>query len=447
MKYILIVVLIFSFLHAQNEHTQNNLNPNLDIADLEVPIPEQEQLEEALDFGIEQDSENFIEESDTLLDAAEEQSSEPFAVPLPIFSSNPNLGNTYGVLLAVITESQGRIDSIIAPLLVYNEFTGVFLDVNYFAFPTENINYVLLFSHSTENFWTYLFEYEHNQFYCPDMQLRGQAIFERSPTERFHGIGADSKEDDETSFTLIKFEAFADLRKELWKNVFGTVGLAFRALKPGDGVVDDVPSLEDLFPDEEGVDGSYTTTLRLALAYDSRDNQITPTMGYYGRVFFEMGNEPILSSFSFRRYGMEGRAYLAFDEERKYLTAIRGLVELVHGEDLPFYEQSSLGGAETLRGYGAGRFYDNHRILLNIEERIRMYRWLISGISLDVETAIFTDIGQVANSISEIISPRDIKVVFGVGVRFVVRSQIVAAVDIGYGDEGSAIFAGLDYPF
>ncbi|WP_372368366.1 BamA/TamA family outer membrane protein [Candidatus Uabimicrobium sp. HlEnr_7] len=440
MKYILIFLFAFSVLYAQNQSEENKLLPEFTSQNPELLVPKENPFE----FDIEQDSENFIEESDTLLQAAEDES---FAVPLPIFSSNPNLGNTYGFLLAVISETNGHIDSIVAPLLVYNEFTGVFLDVNYFAFPTENIQYVLLFSHSTENFWTYLFEYQHNEFYCHDMQLKGQTIFERSPTERFHGIGADSEEDDETSFTLIKFEAFADLRKELWENIFGSIGLSFRALKPGDGVVDDVPSLEDLFPDEEGVDGSYTTSLKWSLSYDSRDNQITPTMGSYGRVFFEVGQEPILSSFSFRRYGMEGRTYLAFDDERKYLTVVRGLVQFVDGEDLPFYEQSSLGGSDTLRGYGDGRFYDNHLILLNIEERIRMYRWLISGISLDIETAIFTDIGQVANSISEIVSPNDIRFVFGVGVRFVVRSQIVAAVDIGYGDEGSAIFAGLDYPF
>lgn len=413
--------------------------PNIDINSEE----NEEENKNIPDFNIEQDVENFIEETDSPSDGE----SGSFPVPLPIFSSNPNLGNTYGLLLAIISETEGHIDSIIAPLVVYNEFTGVFVDVNYFAFPTEDISYVMLFSHSSENFWTYLFEYQHNKFTSDNDDLKAQAIFERSPTERFHGIGSDSKEDDETSFTLIKVEIFADYTKEIHENLFGTVGLGFNIIEPGKGVVDDVPSLEDLFPNEEGVDGSYTSSLRLALAYDTRDSKITPTEGSYLRAFLEVGQEPILSSFSFRRYGLEGRTYLALDEDRKYLTVIRGLVQFVDGNDVPFYEQSSLGGQDSLRGYGDGRFYDNHRILINIEERIRMYRWLINGISLDIETAIFTDIGQVANSIQEIISPNDLRFVVGFGLRFVVRSQIVAAIDIGYGDEGSAIFAGLDYPF
>jgi hypothetical protein len=37
--------------------------------------------------------------------------------------------------------------------------------------------------------------------------------------------------------------------------------------------------------------------------------------------------------------------------------------------------------------------------------------------------------------------------VFGNGFRGLVRPQILAFVDLGYGSEGLAVFTGIDYPF
>ena len=35
----------------------------------------------------------------------------------------------------------------------------------------------------------------------------------------------------------------------------------------------------------------------------------------------------------------------------------------------------------------------------------------------------------------------------GLGFRALVRPQLVAFVDVGYGEEGDSIFTGIDYPF
>jgi outer membrane protein assembly factor BamA len=134
------------------------------------------------------------------------------------------------------------------------------------------------------------------------------------------------------------------------------------------------------------------------------------------------------------------------DEDARFVTAVRGAVEYMEGKSIPFFELSMLGGSNTLRGFGEGRFYDRHRVLCNVEERIRLMRFAVGEISLDIETALFLDIGQVFSSFRNF-DHKDLEMVFGTGLRLVVRSQIVAKVDIGYGSEGSAIFAGLNYPF
>jgi len=69
------------------------------------------------------------------------------------------------------------------------------------------------------------------------------------------------------------------------------------------------------------------------------------------------------SDASVLRYSLEGRFLWPLFENR-VVTAAHGLVEWVDGSELPFFELSALGGAETLRGFGAGRFLDKGCLLL-----------------------------------------------------------------------------------
>ena len=68
------------------------------------------------------------------------------------------------------------------------------------------------------------------------------------------------------------------------------------------------------------------------------------------------------------------------------MTALRGWFEKVNGSFIPFYELPAIGGRETLRGFGDGRFRDQgelfsyilpetrapaHHPLRKIRERVR----------------------------------------------------------------------------
>ena len=69
---------------------------------------------------------------------------------------------------------------------------------------------------------------------------------------------------------------------------------------------------------------------------------------------------------------------------------------------MPFLEQSILGGETTLRGYGRNRFIDKSYLLLNLEERIRLFRWEIFDVTADWELAPFIDLGSVMKSLIDI---------------------------------------------
>jgi hemolysin activation/secretion protein len=118
----------------------------------------------------------------------------------------------------------------------------------------------------------------------------------------------------------------------------------------------------------------------------------------------------------------------------------------VVGDDAPFLEKSTLGGETTLRGYGRYRFIDNSYLLLNLEERIRLFRWKVFNVTADWELAPFVDIGSVMASLGRA-SPTSFQINVGIGARAVVRPNIIGRVDVGVGSEGPAVFVGLGYPF
>lgn len=371
---------------------------------------------------------------------------ETFGVPIPVIGIDPNEGTLLGVLLAVITEEEGRITRIMAPVAAHNELVGYSLDFNYFGFPAEDIRYKLYLSHTTEDFWGYRLEYYEEHFLSEFFDLSFKLAFERTASNRYYGNGPDSDRDDESNYTARDVLAEAVLTAEIWNDFYLAFTIRGKRKWVRKGVVEDIPSLHQQFPDVDGVDGGYSLPFQIAMEYDTRDSNVTPTSGVYAKIFFEIADDAILSTFAIRRYGAIGKIFFALDEEQRFITAVQGVLMYTEGDDIPFFESSGLGGVNTLRGFGMGRFYDNHSVLCNLEERIRLFRWLVGEIYLDIEAAFFLDVGQVTPSLRDI-DDEDIQTVGGAGVRFVVRSQIVAKVDFGYGSEGTEIFAGLDYPF
>ena len=146
-------------------------------------------------------------------------------------------------------------------------------------------------------------------------------------------------------------------------------------------------------------------------------------------------------------FGLEGRKFISFREAKNPTLALRARLDYITGDpDTPFYELNQLGGRRSLRGYGSQRFIDFNRSLMSAELRTRVWSRKIFGVDLQVELAPFVETGQVFEELGD--SPfDDLHWVFGNGFRGLVRPQILAFVDLGWGSEGLAVFTGIDYPF
>ena len=148
----------------------------------------------------------------------------------------------------------------------------------------------------------------------------------------------------------------------------------------------------------------------------------------------------------FSRYGFDYRILLP-NATKRYTFVFRAKLDAtVGGDEVPFFERSSLGGQTTLRGYGVGRFVDNHALVFSAEERIQLFHLKVFGTVAEVEVAPFLDVGKVANTFRyRAFSQYEANP--GIGFRAIARPNVVARVDVATGNEGSAVFAGLDFPF
>ncbi|MFI5224308.1 MAG: BamA/TamA family outer membrane protein, partial [Nitrospirales bacterium] len=259
-------------------------------------------------------------------------------------------------------------------------------------------------------------------------------------------LGQETVESAETNYTDVETRANWRFGVHLNEVTQISVGQRFRQVSLQTGATD-LPFTGDQFSTVDGVQGeTFILGHRATFYYDTRNNLISPTDGMAVTAYAEVnqnirnGDHPIYS-----RYEIEVKKLFPSESKRAILI-VRANLQATIGDQVPFFEQSSLGGQNNLRGFGVDRFIDKNLVALSIEERIHLMRAKIAGATADFEIAPFLDTGQVFNDYRDV-TFRNYRMTPGIGFRGIVRPNVVGRVDYGYSQEGGAIFAGLDFPY
>lgn len=381
-----------------------------------------------------------------LLGQAEAKEETYFVIPAVATSKND--GVDVGVIVPYLfANDEGRITQIIAPMYVHNEFLGSRATLNLFGYPTRGEELKLIGSITEKIERKFVGTYRNLYIKGGRFSLEASAGFYKNATARFFGLGNQTSEDNETNYTD------RELLGHISAGMFIGPGMRLiwterlRNVEVQVGGVPNLPFTQAVFPAVKGTGGGTVLGHQLAFLRDSRDDTLTPTVGSFTWVFVELAQSLTAdSSTVFSRYGAEYRILLP-NETKRYTFVFRGRLEAtVGGAEIPFFERSSLGGQNTLRGYGVGRFVDNHSVVLNFEERIQLFHLRILGTVTEVEVAPFLDLGKVTNTF-RYRAFAEYEVNPGIGFRAIARPNVVGRVDLATGNEGRAIFAGLDFPF
>ena len=367
--------------------------------------------------------------------------------PIPSVSSSKNDGSDAGLIVPIlITDPDGELKYLMAPMLIRNTIVGWRGTFNLFRYDTGGRTMQFIASLSEKIERKILFNYTDPAFSNGRYFLNFGGTFFKNATPRFFGLGQSTLESGETNYTAR--EARANWRFGVYANEVTqiAVGQRVRQVSLQKGATD-LPFTGDVYPAVPGVQGeTIIIGNRATFYYDTRNHLTTPTDGMAVTAYAELNvnarndNNPIFS-----RYELDIKKMFPSESKRAILV-IRADLQATLGNQVPFFEQSSLGGQNNLRGYGVDRFIDKNLIAASIEERIHLARAKIAGVAADFEFAPFLDTGQVFNSFKDV-SFKDYRMTPGIGFRGIVRPNVVGRIDYGFSKEGGAVFAGLDFPY
>ena len=379
--------------------------------------------------------------------AAESQNSQSHFL-LPVIATSENGGNDYGTLpVLVSSDENNEIRAIVAPMYVFNEFLGSRASLNLLGFPTNDSDYRLMASYTETIERKVLARYRKYGFGHPRVNFEVEGGFFRDATARFFGLSNTSRKSDQTNYTNQETLARFTLGYQITDDFEVQLTERFRKVDIKSGGIRSLPFLQNDFPLVIGGKGATIIGHRLGALYDSRDDRDTPSKGTLMTAYAEL-NQNIAEGFTstYQRYNAEYTGLYPSQLSQRFVFVTHASIQTVFGDNTPFFERSSLGGENTLRGFGVDRFIGKHSALFNVEERIQVLRRNIMGTMAELEIAPFIDLGTVFDTFGKD-TFSNWQLTPGIGFRGIAKPNVAARVDIGFGTEGAAIFAGLDFPF
>lgn len=369
-------------------------------------------------------------------------------VPLPVIAASPNEGITSGALTAFLGHNQqDEVATLLAPQVTYNENFGVTASLYGAFYPTATRNFEFNLSQSGRVNHDYELRIKESALLDNKLELNGFFFKLADGSSRFFGFDARSPQQQETNYANDEFGYTIAASYQIGRHYQVTLGDRYRNVTIRPGAFGTLPDIRDVFSSATvpGINGFATHAVRISFSYSTLDDRETPTYGGYARISFEPTMTFLGGAGNYRHYEVETKGFIPLDNAR-YISVFRLMYNQTLGNDVPFLEQSILGGESSLRGYGRNRFIDNSFLLCNLEERIRLFRWEVFGVTADWEVAPFIDIGTVMESLNTA-KLANLEINPGVGFRAIVRPNIIGRVDVGVGRNGPAVFVGLGYPF
>ncbi|HEX9080134.1 MAG TPA: BamA/TamA family outer membrane protein [Desulfuromonadaceae bacterium] len=369
-------------------------------------------------------------------------------VPLPVIATDPNEGLTAGGLTAfLLYNAKDEVSTLLAPQVNYNKNFGV-TSILYGAFyPSPERRWQINLAKATKVNEEYRIRYTDLKFLSDRLELHALAVAYTDGSARFFGFQSTAKKENETNYSDQELGFDISVGYRIFDDFKLVAGERAKKVNIKRGAVEGIPFITDKFSPAAvpGVNGFSVHAQKLSIVYDTLDSDTLPTTGWQASTSVENSARVLGSSAAYQGFEAEVKGFFPYQESR-YVTVVRLAGKQTTGDNVPFLEKATLGGETTLRGYGRYRFIDNSYLLLNLEERIRMFRWKLFNVLADWEAAPFIDFGSVMASLDRA-SPTSFQFNPGIGVRAVVRPNIVGRVDVGVGKEGPAVFVGLGYPF
>ncbi len=253
--------------------------------------------------------------------------------------------------------------------------------------------------------------------------IRFENSFSKFP-DKFWGIGNETPEDAEESYTFTQFYINPAISRKVRRNLFLGLGIEYQSVFKIR--YDSGGNFE-----KDQVIGIYNKTdysvfgLSALITYDSRNHAYTPNRGSLFRVKFSNFNKNLASDYDFRSFDVDIRKFVQLKPQNILAFQAYGLFTF---GDVPYRNLAILGGNMMMRGYYGGRYRDKMFIGAQAEYRFPVY-WRFGA-------ALFGSAGEVADNTSQFDFSK-MHYAAGAGIRFAVlpRENLNLRFDVAYGNK------------
>ncbi|BDD07224.1 BamA/TamA family outer membrane protein [Aureibacter tunicatorum] len=263
-------------------------------------------------------------------------------------------------------------------------------------------------------------------FFKKTWMLNVESAYEYFP-DSYYGIG-DELLEEPLDYTSNNIYLRADFSRIIEDKFF--VGIKTDFLKTDIKEVKTADNQSELADDLMNQSGVYFG-IGPQLIYDTRDNTLFPTGGYYLETSF-MYYPQFSNSSDFTKFIFDARKYVKI-QSWKNVLAFQAKASSSSG-GLPFFMMSNIGGKNDLRGIEhANKYIDNQSFLTQVEYRRHLW-WRLGMVA-------FAGLGQTADEWSKM-NTVDMKYVYGIGGRFRMTSddRLNMRLDVGFGPNGDRAF-------
>ena len=367
-------------------------------------------------------------------------------IPLPAFAYARNESYWVGALVPVLRANEKEeIEDIFAPQYLHNKFVGETFSLNYYGYRNETVQYHAIAAYATKIERHFELGYRDTGAGGGRYILAAEGNWFKNAFARFFGIGSNTPEADETTYTSREANIRLSAGLNMKNNLVVLWTERYRDVRIDEGVIDTLPQIRARFSGITGIEGAQIFAHRLTLLYDTRDNLLTPVRGTYVSLYGELAHN-LHSEEADRWFRIALDARQMFPHASGHMVFVaRLLLDRVFSRGVPFYERPTLGGENTLRGFGLNRFIDDNLFLVNLEERIRVFEKRMFDNPIEFELAPFLDVGRVDDDFFSRLKHTQFNP--GAGIRVLSRPNVVGRIDVAYGKDGTNVFVGLDYPF
>lgn len=275
--------------------------------------------------------------------------------------------------------------------------------------------------------------------------LFGTWAWYSDPSVEFFGLGNnDLGPDPLSNHDMRRLRIGLTLGYRILRPLALVVSGFYRDTNIKNGSDDDTPSTQRFAPGLPGVHGAQSNYLSAALVFNSRDDLVRPTEGWKILVKYLSADHALWNRDTDYQKLIFDVSFIQPLVWRRQVIALHANTEVVFAkdQDIPFFELSSLGGDDTMRGYFPQRFLGKGSALLNAEYRLKLADFNFRKLwDVTIDGVAFADAGRVYEDSSDFLHHTfdHIRYSYGGGLRIGLSSGLVARIDAGFSPEETGL--------